>query len=1113
VSSDFTIPLYQRRLDGGQVSLMTVGLGSLTAEETGPSAHKVERRLVDRLRATFSGAQPARLARFQLSPGTTLERVHLDLGIRTAGKRIRIAGRFPVIVEPRRTGDRERVLVAYHPLRQSEWFPADDGAPLAEQAAVFFRQSWAGLSEGALEALKASGKESLRAVSFAAPVPALIDRLERPDPKRRAPPRPPPDVLRHIGSDQTRRAVERLLPAGMPREPYRAQMQLYLGGERRSPVVVVGPPGSGKSTIIRRWIGDLLEEEGFELDRNYDRIHQVWQVSGQRIIAGMMYFGDWEQRGLDLLEECRRKRAFLWFEDLHLLGRLGQSRESDRNLAELFRGPVARGELVLVGECTAEQLQRLEDDAPSFARLFSRVLVAPTTQRETLEMMVSEARALERTRHVAYHPFTFRSILEVGGSLQPWKAMPGKALDLLRGLADRAARAREADDEGRSEIGPPDVVRLLSVQTGLAESLITSEERLDPADVARGLSRRVIGQEAAIEAACDAVFRIRAGLTDPRRPFAVYLFTGPTGTGKTELAKTLAEYLFGDPSRLLRFDMSEYATADAVARLIGDRWAPEGQLTRRVRDQPFAVVLLDEIEKAHRQVVNLLLQLLDEGRLTDAAGETASFQHTVIVMTSNLGVRSSLPIGFGDAAAGVLAEIEREVRAFFPPELFNRIDRVVPFSPLTPEAAEEIAGKELALLLGRRGLVERHIFVQPSRSVLRTIVERAFDPRYGARTVKRWLEDRVGSLLTEEVTRGRRSAMQLVRLYEGAEAPHRLTLHVEPLVEAEPVAAPLALAPLLDLPARRIRVHAGDAADRIAELVSSVALHELAGAARGPGARYWFDVHRARLDDLHRWLESNRAGGAPDPELIEADSFGSYETVAGKRRRRLRASDVTPARDHAGKEELLSRIAEACFLVRCAPLLVDPGAHDGWVELLRLGRGDEGAFAARRRELLDWTIEAYRATGLVEDAVPAPDGSPHVLLRVSGLFARAAFAGEVGCTIWRSPAAEPQVVRLRLLDANAEAAASSLFESHRRQLGEFEQALEAGAEPLPENPERLLPAVRTLAFQPPLRPGEVFPVDLEDFRLGQIATVHATSPLQIFEQLWWLSLSRQDPVG
>src|SRR5258708_16129790 len=176
------------------------------------------------------------------------------------------------------------------------------------------------------------------------------------------------------------------------------------------------------------------------------------------------------------------------------------------------------------------------------------------------------------------------------------------------------------------------------------------------------------------------------------------LFTGPTGTGKTELATQIAEYLYGDAARLVRVDMGEMSGPDAVSRLIGDRWNPEGLLTDRVRAQPFCVVLLDEIEKAHPQALHLLLQLFDEGRLTDAAGEVASFASAVVVMTSNLGARHAQPIGFGEVRDRVLADIARAVREFFPVELFNRIDRVLPFSPLTPHAPPKAAAKNPATL-------------------------------------------------------------------------------------------------------------------------------------------------------------------------------------------------------------------------------------------------------------------------------------------------------------------------------------------------------------------------------------------------------------------------------
>ncbi len=1099
---ELSLAVYQRK-EGGELSWTTLGLGELTETVRGHSAVKTQRRLVAKLRTKLRDVEAAELERFQLHRGLRLVRVRLEVVVSDGMGRARVSGVFPLVAEPRKSSAEQRVIVVYHPWRQDDWLFVEHEHEVATAAEAFFRHAWSALPLHEVEALRTDGKDVIKPLSFSAAVRPIDARDDRRDQRGRA--RREVDVLSEIGQNQTLRAIEKTLPLGMPRPGLRKRLWLALGGRNKKSSVLVGPPKTGKSTAIARWIADLLDGDDYATHHSLDRIHQVWRVSGKRLIAGMSHLGDWEERCLDLLAQLGKARVILWIDDLHLWGKLGRSRESERSFADFFRGPVARGELTVVGECTEEQLFRLEDDAPSFAKLFDPIAVPPATRADTLQMLVHEGSRLELEVGCRFHPLTYRTILEMGAALSPWTAFPGKAIDTLEKLAD----ARESSAAQQQPIEPTDVVALLSRETGLPESLLTLESALDLDLLQENLESRVMGQAEATRAACDLVSRIRAGLTDPKRPYAVMLFTGPTGTGKTELAKQIAQFLYGDVSRLIRFDMSELSGPDAVARLIGDGYTAAGQLTRRIREQPFSVLLLDEIEKAHRSVLNLLLQLFDDARLTDAAGDTTSFAHSVIIMTSNLGARASRPVGFGDVSNKVMADIAAEVASFFPPELFNRIDTVVPFRPLSPEVAEAVAVKELAELFARRGMKERNIFVYAAAAVKERIVADAFDERWGARTVKRFLEDRVGSLLAEHISGAKASAMQVVRLYE-VEGSFRL--HAEPLEEVGPELEASPMEALLEAPVEELARHAAAVAARVGAAAGSAA--RFRDAAHGdPTLLYYVDWYERRARELASLL-----GGDDAEDRADLDARLWAGTVGERLRLPVRG------RRAAGREEQLARIGEGLYHAGHTDALADGAAHRARLCLLGINHeGDRSPAPLSGRgsgRLIELLLDAYE--GQLEVTAVAGrhlDGSivtrrddilgaslTHVVLDVAGFAVARLLAGEVGCHIRRSVAAEPEIVRVRVLEPSESPAA--VLRHHEEALAAFDRALEAGAEELPENPALLMPAVRTVSFDLPLRAGEVFAVEVEDFREAYAATLHVRSLRQVIERLWLLRRGR-----
>ena len=1108
----FTVGLYIERIGAEQRwTALVPAAHEVTVE--GQNETRLNEQMVDRLRAELRRAHPSIHEQFHLHAGTRLERVLVDVSTRAAdGATKRIAGTFPLVCVPRWLDDETQRLICFHPRHPGRWFAAADPADVATLAPHFARAAWADLDID--DDMKTAGKDRLGQISFDAEPRRLLDELKEKSTRQRASTtRGHERVLGKLAVDLTAQAVNRSLAMGVPREPYRGQLNRLLGGARLRSTVLVGRPGTGKRTLLARWIGDRLEEDGFSLHRNLDRIHHVWRLSGKRIIAGMMYMGDWEKRCLAIAEEARRYKGVLWFDDLHLFGRIGQSRQSDRSLADFFRGPIQRGDLTVVSALTPEQLQRLEDDAPALASLLVRLPVHPASTLETQELLLTEIRELEQRLAVDLHPFVPRTAIELGGALFPWTALPGAAIDLVRKVAEASAPPAGA---ARASVGPAEVIRHLARTTGLAEHLLTLDAPLDAREVEGAFARRVIGQPEAVAAATDIVMKVRAGVADAARPLAVHLFTGPTGTGKTELATALAEYLYGDVSRLLRLDMSELSGPDAPARLIGHRGQPEGLLTQRIREQPFSVVLLDEIEKAHPSVLTLMLQLFDEGRLTDAAGNAASFQHAVIVMTSNLGARPQAPIGFGDHDARVMAEVARAVRDFFPPELWNRIDRVVPFRPLSADTAARVVEKELAKLLGRRGLRERSVFVYAGASVKQRAVAEAFDPRYGARTVKRWLEDRIGGLLADELARGAAAPMRVVRVIERA---GDLALDVEPMTERAPLPGPFALEPLHDRPASALAGPALAEARALIDAAHAPALARAAAAARGE--LVWaVDRAGARLRDLATAL-----GGDQPHVRARRDTRGDDHHREDRSRRRPIDRDAA-----------LEGIGEGMFLRRHLARVADPEAHVVTVSLSRVGHGRAAAAgdvatpgtlawvarlfgragwlgsaerwldvgAARRVDgsIVELAAQPARGQLALDDALERP--VTHVVLVLRDVLIAPALAAEHGSHVFRSLAGEPEIVRVELLPGAVEPRAAVL--EHGRRLAAFEAAVEHGAD-LPDNPERLLPVVRTVGWRAPLRVGESWRVDLEDLVTGWSPTLDVPTVEDAVRAAWWMRWS------
>ena len=540
-------------------------------------------------------------------------------------------------------------------------------------------------------------------------------------------------------------------------EEIRRAVQILSRRSKNNPVLV-GEPGVGKTAVAEGLALRVARGEAPEELRK----KRIVSLDIPALLAGTKYRGDFEERVKSVLKDVKRAGdVILFIDELHTIIGAG-SAEGAIDAANILKPALGRGEVQIIGATTPEEYRRhIEKDA-ALERRFQPVRVGEPDRRAALEMLCSLRPALEKHHRVQITDGALRAAYELSARYVHDRFLPDKAIDLV----DEAASGLRLDPGSERRIlEEGDVARVLSQWTGIPVTELTESERGRLRDLEEQLKKRIIGQQEAVSAVARAIRRSRVGLRDPRRPVGSFLFLGPTGVGKTELCRALAAAVYGSEKALIRLDMSEYMEKHSVSRLIGSPpgyvgYEDGGQLTEKVRRRPWSVVLLDEIEKAHEDVWGILLQILDDGHLTDSGGRRVDFSNTVIVMTSNIGAKAITerrsPLGFR-ADQGDEGEMERQVReelkATFRPEFLNRVDETIIFRRLgqpelqaiTRSLLEEVKERFAALGLSLRVPEETE----------RWLAREGCDEKFGARPLRRVLQHRLEDAAAELLLEGR----------------------------------------------------------------------------------------------------------------------------------------------------------------------------------------------------------------------------------------------------------------------------------------------------------------------------------------------------------------------
>jgi len=567
--------------------------------------------------------------------------------------------------------------------------------------------------------------------------------------------------IEEFAYDLTRAAREGKLDPVVGRDMEIARVIEILGRRKKNNPMLIGEPGVGKSAIVEG-IAQKIATGDISAALAKKRILSLDIAS---VVAGTKYRGDFEKRLKSIIQEASENPDIILFiDEFHtIVGAGGASGSLDA--ANMLKPALARGEFQCIGATTLDEFTKIVEKDGALDRRFQKIVVEPTGVAESIEILKHLQPKYEEFHGITYTDEAVESAVRLTDRYITDKSLPDKAIDALDEAGSMVRLSLAKKKSGENTVTAEDIASVVSKMTGIPVNKVAESEGNRLVKMRERLKQRLIGQDEAVDKVVRAIQRNRAGLKDPHRPIGTFLFFGPTGVGKTQLARSLAEYLFDSEENLVRIDMSEYMEKFSVSRLIGAPpgyvgYEEGGQLSERVRRKPYCVVLLDEIEKAHPDIFNLLLQVMDEGRLTDSNGRTVDFKNTIVIMTSNVGSREieEYGSGIGFATAGKNVEmdrrsvVEKAVKKAFPPEFINRVDDQVYFNALNRENIEAIIDIELKDLRQRALEAGYKLVITPSAK--RFIADAGYDPAYGARPLKRavmrYVEDPVSEFIISD---------------------------------------------------------------------------------------------------------------------------------------------------------------------------------------------------------------------------------------------------------------------------------------------------------------------------------------------------------------------------